>query len=164
MCWSMPHVWRVGKEYLHLRGCRWWYEEDAKKVGLFLHLRSCRPERTMEKRAYYTRRIISGVELASFHALPLFRLASLSLSHFFSSPPLWPSFKFHFLALSVFFDLCLYPFSCSCNKIYRNRIESITNDDWNIRYIRFCGCLFSWYFGRINFVIPFAGLAVKGVQ
>lgn len=34
----------------------------------------------MEKRAYYTRRIISGVELASFHALPLFRLASLSLS------------------------------------------------------------------------------------
>lgn len=164
MCWSMPHVWRVGKEYLHLRGCRWWYEEDAKKVGLFLHLRSCRPERTMEKRAYYTRRIISGVELASFHALPLFRLASLSLSlspssllrHF--DPPL--SFTF---SHSPFSSIYVYILS-RVRVIKYTGIESITNDDWNIRYIRFCGCLFSWYFGRINFVIPFAGLAVKGVQ
>lgn len=118
---SVPHVGRVGNEYLHLRGCRWWYEEDAKKVGLFLHLRSCRPERTMEKRAYNTRRIISGVELASFHALSLFRLASLflSLSHLLLfSTALTLLSKFHFLALSVFFDYYIYipSYTYSCNK------------------------------------------------
>lgn len=89
------------------------------EVGLFLHLRSCRPERTMEKRAYNTRRIISGVELASFHALSLFRLASLSLSHLLLySTALTLFSKFHFLALSVFFDYYIYipSYTYSCNK------------------------------------------------
>lgn len=164
MCWSMPHVWR-GKGNTYISGVAGGgTKKMRRKWGYF-----CTSARVARRERWRSARIIrEGLSLAS--SLRAFTLShffgsplSLSLT-FFSSPPLWPSFKFHFLALSVFFDLCLYPFSCSCNKIYRNRIESITNDDWNIYYIRFCGCLFSWYFGRINFVIPFAGLAVKGVQ
>lgn len=137
---SVPRVGRVGNEYLHLRGCRWWYEEDAKKVGLFLHLRSCRPERTMEKRAYNTRRIISGIELASFHALSLFRLASLSLSHLLLySTALTLLSKFHFL----FSSIIIFIFLPTRIRVIKICLRIDHWDNWNICCIRFCGCLFS---------------------
>lgn len=110
------------------------------EVGLFLHLRSCRPERTMEKRAYNTRRIISGIELASFHALSLFRLASLSLSHLLLfSTALTLLSKFHFL----FSSIIIFIFLPTRIRVIKICLRIDHWDNWNICCIRFCGCLFS---------------------